>query len=119
MNLSDDLLDLERAGWDSLCRGTGAAFYGSIMTDDAVMVLANGMVMDRDQVAASLSEAPPWDAYDIDVIRTIPASDDVACLIYVGTGHRGESTFVGVMSSTYVRHGARWKLALYHQTEHR
>ena len=44
---TNELLDLEHAGWRSLCDGTGDRFYGSLMTDDAVMVLANGMVLDR------------------------------------------------------------------------
>ena len=45
--LLEDLLELERAGWRSLCESTGDRFYGDLMTDDAVMVLANGAVMDR------------------------------------------------------------------------
>ena len=39
---------IEHDGWDALCRGTGADFYGTLMTDDAVMVLVNGAVLDRD-----------------------------------------------------------------------
>jgi hypothetical protein len=46
-NVEDSLLELERAGWDSLCNATGSEFYGAIMLPDALMVLANGMVMDR------------------------------------------------------------------------
>ncbi len=38
----DELLTLERRGWDSLCDGTGGEFYGGPMTDDGVMVLAHG-----------------------------------------------------------------------------
>lgn len=45
--LLDELLDIERAGgWQSLCKSTGDRFYGDLMTEDAVMVLANGSVMD-------------------------------------------------------------------------
>ena len=44
------LIDLESRGWDSLCDGTGADFYGQLMTDDGVMVLGNGAAMDRDEV---------------------------------------------------------------------
>lgn len=28
----EDLLDLENQGWQSLCEGTGADFYGTLMT---------------------------------------------------------------------------------------
>ena len=57
--LLEDLLELERAGWRSLCESTGDRFYGDLMTDDAVMVLANGAVMGRDAVTAALGQAPP------------------------------------------------------------
>ena len=40
------LLELERAGWDSLCNQTGSEFYGELMLPDALMVPANGIVTD-------------------------------------------------------------------------
>ena len=46
----DELLDLEHAGWRSLCDGSGSQFFGELMTEDGVMVLANGTVMNRDDV---------------------------------------------------------------------
>ena len=65
------LLELERAGWDSLCNQTGSEYYGELMLPNALMVLANGMVMDRDMVVSALSESPPWRAYDIGDVRLI------------------------------------------------
>ena len=112
------LLDLERHGWDSLCNSTGAQFYGDLMTDDAIMVLANGAVMDRDAVVASLEHAPPWQSYDIEDARLVHAGAETAAIVYVGTGYRDgdQPAFVGVMSSVYVRQDGRWRLALYQQT---
>lgn len=52
------LRDVERSGWDSLCRSTGGAFYGALMTPDALMILVNGMVLDRSGVSASLDDSP-------------------------------------------------------------
>jgi len=63
-HLLDDLLELERAGWRSRCESTGDRFYGDLMTDDALMVLANGAVMDRDAVTAELGQAPPWRSFE-------------------------------------------------------
>lgn len=54
------LMRLERRGWDSLTRSAGGGFYRSLMTPDALMVLVNGMVLDRDTIASSLDDAPPW-----------------------------------------------------------
>ena len=114
--VESSLLELERAAEDSLCNATGAEFYAAIMMPDALMVLANGMVMDRDTVVASLSKSPPWRAYDIDDVRLIDA--DNAVLVYIGTAYRDgkEPAFVGAMTSAYHRTDQGWKLALYTQT---
>ena len=112
----DEILDLERAGWSALCDGSGSAFYGDLMTDDARMVLANGVVMDRAQVVEALAGAPAWDSYSIDDPRLIGLHADAVALVYTGTGQRGDQRFVGVMSSVYVRIDGRWRLALYQQT---
>lgn len=114
----DELLALEHAGWKSLCDGSGDAFYGGIMTDDAVMVLANGMVMDRATVTSALGESPPWSRYEIDDVRLIEIDADTAALVYTGTGWRDgqNEPFVGAMSSVYHRTADGWKLALYQQS---
>ena len=116
--LTDELLELEHAGWKSLCDGSGDTFYGGVMTDDAVMVLANGMVMDRDTVTSALGESPPRARYEIDDVRLIEIGPDTAALVYTGTGWRdgSEDPFVGAMSSVYHRTGDGWKLALYQQS---
>jgi uncharacterized protein (TIGR02246 family) len=112
------LLELERSGWDSLCNSTGAQFYGDLMTDDGVMVLANGVVMDRDAVIESLEHARPWQSYDIEDHRVVATGPDSAALVYLGTGYRhgDQPAFVGLMASVYVRQDGRWRLALYQQT---
>ena len=113
----DALVELEHAGWRSLCDGTGDAFYGGIMTDTALMVLANGMVMNRDVVTSALGESPPWARYEIDDPRLIQSDSDTAALVYKGIGYRDEGApFVGAMSSVYTRSTTGWKLALYQQT---
>jgi hypothetical protein len=114
---TDTLLDLERRGWDSLCDGTGARFYGGLMTADALMVLANGTTMTREDVVASLADAPPWDGYEITGEGVVDSGPDAAALVYRGTGHRRDGEdFVGIMTSHYVRRDGAWRLALYTQT---
>lgn len=117
-NVVDTLLELERAGWDSLCDSTGSEFYGATMLAEAVMVLANGMVMDRQTVVNALSESPPWRTYEISDVRCIRIDEDNAALVYTGTGYRDgtEPAFRGAMSSVYHRTGDSWRLALYQQT---
>ncbi|MEU8897487.1 nuclear transport factor 2 family protein [Nocardia sp. NPDC048505] len=112
-----ELLEIERRGWAALCDSTGADFYGGLMTDDAVMVLANGMILDRAAVVDSLRDAPPWRAFEIEDPRIVDLGAGKV-LVYTGLAYRegDEPAFRGVMSSTYVPTGASWRLACYQQT---
>lgn len=116
--LLEELLELERAGWDSLCDGTADKFFGGLMAADAVMVLANGMIMDRDAVTSALGQAPPWDRYEISDPRLIVIDTNTAAVVYVGTGYRdsADKPFVGAMSSVYHRGTEAWALVLYQQS---
>ncbi|MFC7456479.1 nuclear transport factor 2 family protein [Brachybacterium sp. GCM10030267] len=113
----DELLELEHQGWGALCDGTGADFYGEIMTEDGVMILAHGYVFDRQSVISSLRDAPTWDRYEIRDERLIGAGAETAILVYSALAFRGdEAPFNALMSSTYTRRDGRWRLALYQQT---
>jgi hypothetical protein len=116
--LTRELLELEHRGWASLSDGTGADFYGSLMTDDGVMVLANGTVADRAAVVGALGGSPPWARFEIDSARAVGAGDGAAVLVYTARAWRDESEppFEGAMTSTYVRDGEGWRLAVYTQT---
>ncbi|MFD6163158.1 nuclear transport factor 2 family protein [Nocardia sp. NPDC060256] len=116
--LLNELLDVERRGWDSLCDGTAADFYGSLMTGDAVMVLAHGTVLGRGEVVAALKDSPPWRAYEILDPWVVDADVDSKILVYTGVayGDAEAPAFRGIMSSVYLRAGGEWKLALYQQT---
>lgn len=117
MRLLDELLALEHAGWRSLCEASGGDFYGRTMTSDGLMVLVDGSVLDRDAVAASLSDAPPWAEYEITEPRLLTHGDAAASLVYTGVARRQTGdAFVARMASTYVRQGGSWRLALYQQT---
>jgi hypothetical protein len=115
--LTVTLLELEHRGWASLCDGTGDAFYGRLMTEEAVMVLANGATLGRADVVAALADAPPWDRYEVEEARVVPVGPDAAGLVYRGTGHRRAGPdFVGLMTSVYSRVDGEWRLVLYTQT---
>lgn len=115
--LLQELEALERAGWDALCTDGGAAFYADLMTDDAVMVLAHGQVMGRDEVAASLTGAPAWDRYELTDLTVVPAGPEAATLVYRATAQRaGTPAFTALMTSTYARRDGRWRLTVYTQT---
>jgi hypothetical protein len=114
----DDLLELERSGWTSLCEGASVDFYGSIMTEDGRMVLAHGVVLDREGVIDSLEGATPWTGYELDDIQFLRLGDDVAALVYLARAWRDgpQTMFRAWMSSTYLRSPEGWRLVLYQQT---
>lgn len=113
-----DLLELERRGWDALCASTGGEHYGRLMTADGVMVLVNGMVLDRDGVAASFDGAPPWSSYDLSEPRLVELGEDSAGLVYRATATRDSdpTPFEALMTSVYRLVDGQWRLALYQQT---
>lgn len=113
----EGLLALERAGWHALCESAGSDFYGSLMSEDALMVLVNGTVLDRDAVVSSLRDAPAWDNFDIEEPRVVSISDDAAVLVYRATATRGqEPPFRALMSSVYTVSEDEVHLVLYQQT---
>ena len=116
--LTSELLELEHRGWESLRDGNGAEFYGAVMTDDAVMVLADGTVADRAAVVASLRDSPVWRRFELGGARVVGAGGGAAVLVYTGRAWREESEapFTCAMTSTYVRTDGGWRLALYTQT---
>jgi hypothetical protein len=118
MGIVDELLELEHAGWRSLCEGSGGAFYGSVMAEDAVMVLAHGFVFDRAETLDSLDGTPPWSGYEITDERLVAVGVDAAALVYRARAWRdGEpAVFRALMSSVYVRTPEGWRLSLYQQT---
>ena len=115
--LPTELEALERAGWDALCRGEGATFYGDLMTEDGVMVLAHGQAMDRAGVVDSLAGGPAWDRYELTDLTVVPAGPEAATLVYRATAHRDDAPpFIALMTSTYARCDGRWRLTVYTQT---
>lgn len=113
----ETLLELERAGWDALCESRGGAFYGELMSDDGLMILVNGFVLDRNAVVESLDGAPAWDSYELSDERVVPLGTDAAALVYRAVAQRdGEAPFEAIMTSVYHLVGGELRLEVYQQT---
>jgi hypothetical protein len=114
----DALLALEHRGWDALTRHEGGTFYGEFMTPDALMILVNGMVLDRATIAATLDDSPPWDTFALEDARLVPTGDSSAALVYRATASRDGQIepFVALMSSHYALVDGKPALTLYQQT---
>lgn len=118
MALLEELVELETRGWDALTTTEGGAFYADAMSEDGVMVLANGAALGRGDVVKALEASEPWTRYDLTDAAVVPLTDDVAVLHYRVTALRDpqEPAFAGLLSSTYVRRNGAWALAFHQQT---
>ena len=105
-------------GWNALCQQRGAELFGDLMTHDALMVLADGQVMDRDEVVEALAEAPPWVSFELEEARVVAVGEGGTALVYRAKAFRDADSppFVAAMTSVYARHAGRWRLVLYTQT---
>lgn len=113
----EHLVSLEHQGWMSLCESRGGSFYSDAMTEDGLMVLVNGDILDRVTVAATLDHAPAWDSYEILEPRLVPIGRKAAALLYRARAQRGEEEpFEALMASVYEVIKGEPRLALYQQT---
>ena len=64
-----------------LIEKSNQSFKAPTGTYDAVMVLANGAVMDKAAVTAALGQSPPWKRFDLSEPRVIPVGADAAALV--------------------------------------
>lgn len=111
------LLSIEHNGWLSLTDGSAGDFYDSLMADDALMILVNGQILNREQAVISMEQSPPWDKYYITEPQLIPLGEQSAALVYNASALRaGQDTFRAIMTSVYRVDGGRLQMALYQQT---
>ncbi len=117
MPSTEELLALERAGWDALSTaGAAGPFYDDVLAAQVLMLLPGGMVIeDRAAVVDSMGGAP-WDGYELSDERVLPLSDDSAVVAYRATARRGDHTYRGLFASTYARQDGAWKLVVHQQT---
>ena len=116
----DDLLELEKQGWNALTLGKDEAqdFYSSVLREDAVMVFPGGMqITGKDQILESFS-SQPWSSYELIEPGIIPITDDVKTIFYKVIAKRPNSDpYHAIISSTYVQIHASWKMVHHQQSQ--
>jgi hypothetical protein len=116
VSLSDELIALEREGWDALVSGEGGAYYREHLTSDALMAFAFG-VLTRQESIDAIESAPPWESFEITDPRVVELSEDSGVVVYGVVARRpGQEPYSAVVSSTFVREGGEWRLAFHQQS---
>jgi hypothetical protein len=58
-SLAQELIEVERRGWDALCSADAATYYRQQLTKDAMMAFPFGF-MNREEALSAMEAAPPW-----------------------------------------------------------
>lgn len=118
MSTEDDLVALERAGWEALSVGGDEAgsFYDRALAAEVLMLLPGGMVIDDRSAAVDSMRGEPWSSYELSDVRVVELTEDSAVVAYRTHATREGSEYSALVNSTYVREDGTWRLAVHQQT---
>ena len=114
-----NLIELEMRGWQAVSSGreTAQGFYRTILADDAVMVLPDGMLLRGKDEILKLMGLQLWESFRFDETWVMPLSENASVIVYRVTAKRkGSDPYIALISSVYVAHHGQWKLTLHQQT---
>jgi hypothetical protein len=116
MSVAEQLIALEREGWDALVAGEGGRYYREHLTDDALMAFSFG-VLTRAATIEAMESAPPWERYEIADPQVVALSEDSGIVVYeVVARRRGQEPYCAVASTTFLRDGGGWQVAFHQQS---
>ena len=115
---ADELIALEREGWEALAAGgeVARAFYDRVLDDEVLMLFPGGMVLDDRAAIVESMAGPPWTRYELEDLRGLQLTFDTGVVAYGAIAERDGSEYSALISSTYVRRDDGWKLAFHQQT---
>ncbi|WP_062462886.1 nuclear transport factor 2 family protein [Demequina soli] len=107
---------LERAGWEARSGGDPRAFFERVLAPDAVMVLPDVGVLERDEAIVEVATAQPWSVHRLEEMRLVTPAENVAILLYLSRAIRWDVEHVARTASTYVLDGHSWRMVLHQET---
>ena len=119
VNTAEELLRLEREGWEALSASGEAAgrFYAENLAADVLMLLPGGMVLDDRQEVVESMGGSPWTSFKLSDERVLELVEGCAVVAYRATAQReGGEPYTALFNSTYVREDGAWRLAIHQQT---
>ncbi|HEY7177300.1 MAG TPA: nuclear transport factor 2 family protein [Micromonosporaceae bacterium] len=119
--MDEELIELERRGWQALSTSGAAAseFYGSVIDNCAAMALPGGVLIDDRAALLESMGGPPWSNFRLSSISVLRPTPDVGIVVYEASARRdGAAPYEALISSTYVRRADGWRLVFHQQTPH-
>jgi hypothetical protein len=120
MAVVEDLLQLEREGWEALSAGGGSVgrFYDQHLASEVLMLLPGGTVIDYRDEAIESMDGSPWASFALCDERVLELGDDCAVVSYRATAEQdGAEPYRALFNSTYVHQNGAWRLAVHQQTQ--
>jgi hypothetical protein len=116
VGLPEQLIGMEREGWEALVAGNGGTYYRRHLTPNAIMAFSFG-VLTREATIDAIESAPPWESFEMRDPQVVELGPDSGIVVYSVRAQRpGEEPYSAVVSSTFVRDRDGWKLAFHQQT---
>lgn len=119
MDLTAELMAVERAAWDANLAGDGA-FYDRMLRDDAIAVSPWGVQDKADAVATITANENPFTGCELDRAQSRRLGADGALITYraVVRGESGGVPFQHTVyaTSVYARENGRWRSVLHQQS---
>jgi hypothetical protein len=116
VGLGEQLIGMEREGWEALVAGNGGAYYRRHLTPHALMAFSFG-VLTREATIEAMESAPPWESFEMRDVQVVELGPDSGIVVYTVRAQRpGQEPYSAVVSSTFLRHTDGWKLAFHQQT---
>lgn len=113
---AEQLVALERDGWDALTTGHAREFYDDVLTREAVMVFPFG-AMERDDAIDGMAESRRWRDYSLDHVEVHELGAGLAVVTYHVHAERDEEDpYDAMLASTYVRSRGGWRMMLHQQS---
>jgi hypothetical protein len=117
-DLTDDLparlLREEHAGWEAIRDGRAGAYFGAKLTDDAAMVLPEG-VLNRQEAIESL-HASSWESFELREPRLVRLGEHAGVLVCRAVVTAREYVYEAWISTTYFWQDGGWKIAARQET---
>jgi hypothetical protein len=109
-------LELEHACWDAIVAGTAAEFLDRVMTDQAVLLLADNALR-RKEILDYHAVPSPWHAYQLEAPRMVELTDAAVVVIYTVRLLRSDSAAPEVLACTsvYVLDEGTWRRSFHVQ----